>query len=177
MGKVSALVGTARNDWDSSNTADMRQQLVLILDYLDGKFFVQQDLPPGIPPPANASFDSIGLLGQQNQVPEGYLSHIVRHLRSIAQAPDATQTLIQRAIQISSRLNQVQQWLARLHTDALHLLQMDPTQLLSQNARLTLDDMKTQTGYAYNGGLNQEGVRQIYGDIQGLATFEVQAYK
>jgi hypothetical protein len=37
--------------------------------------------------------------------------------------------------------------------------------------------MKTHADYAYNGGLNQEGVRQVYVDIQELATFEVQPYK
>jgi protein tyrosine kinase len=175
-GKVSDIAGTARSDWDNQSTADMRQQLVLLLDYLDGRSLVQRDLPPNTALPTIASFDSIGLLGQQNQLPQGYLAHIDTHLRSIAQAPDVTQPMSQQAIQISNHLNLVRQWLEAVHADALRLLRMDSAQLLSQDAKLTLDDMKTHADYAYNGGLNQEGIRQIYSDIQRLATFEVQPY-
>ncbi len=176
MGKVSAIAGTARGDWDNQSTTDMRQQLILILDYLDGNTLVRQDLPPNTLPPTNASFDSIGLLGQQNQLPQGYLAHIDTHLRSITQAPDVTQTMSQQATQISKRLNPVRQWLETVHADALRLLKMGPGQLLSPDAKLILDDMKTHADYAYVGGLNQEGVRQIYAEIQKLATFEVQTY-
>jgi hypothetical protein len=176
MGRVSNLVGMARGDWDTKNTNDMRQQLTLILDYLDGKSLVQQDLPPTIPPPTNAPFDSVGLLGQQNQEPLGYLSHINTHLSGLTHAPGGTQTQSRQAIQINNHLNQVSQWLEQVRADAKRLLQMGPAQLLSQDGRLTLDDMKTQADYAYNGRLNQEGVRQIYIEIQQLATFEVQPY-
>ncbi len=176
MSKVSDIAGTARSDWDNQNTNDMRQQLILILDYLDGNSLVQQDLPSNTAIPTSASFDSIGLLGQQNQLPQGYLSHIDAHLRSIAQAPDVTPTMSQQAIQISNHLDLVRQWLETVHADALRLLKMDPAQLLSQDAKLALDDMKTHAGYAYNGGLGKEGIRQVYMDIQKLATFEVQPY-
>lgn len=171
---LSGLAGRARDDWNSQGPGDIRQQL--ILDYLDGNSLVQQDLPPNTALLTSASFDSIGLLGKQNRLPQGYLAHIDTHLRSIAQAPDVTQPMSQQAIQISNHLNLVRQWLEVVHADALRLLRMDSAQLLSQDAKLTLDDMKTHADYTYNGGLNHKGVHQIYSDIQGLATFEVQPY-
>lgn len=175
-GKVADKVGRVGDDWDNQSIDDLRQQLILILDCLDGRAFVQQDLPPNTSLPANVRFDYFGLLGKQNQEPRGLLNHINTHLRSLTQAPGATSKLVQKANQISMNINQVQQWLEMVREDAKVLLQMDDTQLLSLQAKAKLDNMKAQAGYAYNGLMDQEGVRQIDRDIQGLATFEVQPY-
>lgn len=74
----------------------------------------------------------------------------------------------------------VMSWLQMAHDDATALFPMTNAQLLSRAAQSTLQDMVSQTNYAYNGQtigkIKQEGIEQIYTDILKLATFDVQPY-
>lgn len=183
--ELSNLAGRAGDDWHNEQVNDLRRQVVCILYYLDGNAFIWQDLPLNTPLSIDAADRhdaSIGLIGRQNEEPSGYLAHISLHLNGLTQAPGATPEMSQRAGQVDRSLNQVRQWLERVRQDALLLIRMNNTQLLSQESQPTLNNFETQAEYAYYGQSNQasnelqEGVSQIYSDIQRLTTFDIIQY-
>jgi hypothetical protein len=182
--KVMQYSGSAKDCYQNGQTNCLRKNVIRILDYLDGKTFVQTDVPPGTPNLVDPRLGSVALLefDPQNQNPPGYLYHINKHLQGIIQAPGATQDQRQIAAQIDKAINQVTSWLQLVRTDAKKLINTPDNQLLSPGALSLLNDMDTQAGYAYSGQLDpatnqtQGGVLQIHHNIERLATFNVTAY-
>jgi len=182
--KVTEWTGSARDCWQGHDTACIHSNLVRILDYLDGKVYVQTDVPAGTPNLVNPRIAPVALLefDPQNQNPPGYLYHINKHLRGIIQAPGVTPEQRQLAAQISTELNTVTNWLEQVRQDAKKLMAISQVQWLSPASLSILNDMETQASYAYTGQLdpntnqNQGGVLQIHHDIERLATFDVTAY-
>ena len=182
--KIMQFSGSAKDCYQNNQTNCLRKNVIRILDYLDGKTFVQTDVPPGTPNLVDPRLGSVALLefDPQNQNPPGYLYHINKHLQGIIQAPGATQDQRQIAAQIDKAINQVTSWLQQVRTDAKKLMNTPDNQLLSQRSLSLLNDMDTQAGYAYSGQLDpatnqtQGGVLQIHHNIERLATFNVTAY-
>ncbi len=178
---------TARDDWQaggSANVSLMSQDVIRVLDYLDGIPYVGRDLPATIASPVlvDSRMGRIGLL-QFNplQNPPGYLDHIVLHLNGLTSSPGANSFLQQRAAQIIAAINTVNGWLEQIRQDAKQLAAMlDEHQ---QQALTLLNDMATKASFALNGESNpvtgnmQEGVERIYQAIQSLATMDIMRYR
>ena len=179
--KVLEWAGSARDSWERSETISIRNQVIRILDYLDGLAYVQQDVPPGTPILVNPKIAPVALLefDALNQNPPGYLFHVSKHLRAITQSPGATANQHKLAETINNALNEVQGWLDQVRQDAKKLVNMPVNQLASPGALSILDDMETQARNAYIGQLDpttnqlHDGVVQIHYDIQFLAAFDV----
>ena len=179
--KILEWAGSARDSWERNETVSIHNQVIRILDYLDGLAYVQRDVPPGTPILVNPRIVPVALLefDAQNQNPPGYLFHVSKHLRAIAQSPDATANQRMLAAAINNALNNVNGWLDQVRKDAKLLINMPVDQLASSGALPILDDMETQARYAYIGQLDpttnqvHDGVVQIHYDIQSLAVFEV----
>ncbi len=155
--------------------------LVRILDYLDGSVYVQADVPPGTPLYIDPTIARVALLefDEVHQQPPGYLKHIGNHLRVLTSSPGATAAQHALAIQIGQAINNVQGWLAAVHTDAVTLEKMNNGQLSQPGAASMLNDLFKQANAAFVGQFDantstvKEGVVQIHYKIQGLATFYV----
>ena len=178
------LAGSAKDAWNAKNFPLIHQQVVSILDYLDGEKLAQQDVPPGTPILADPQIAQVGMLQlQANQEPPGYLYHIALHLNGVLASPGATQNQHNLAIQINAGVNNVNGWLGQLRQDAIQLVHMSSAQLALPSSLEKLNDMVTQANNAYMGfnnpstGQQQIGVSQIYRDVQLLATFDVKPYK
>ncbi len=184
---VSQWAVNAQVAWQNKAIHTIRQRVVDILYYLDGRDCVQPDLqgiPPGTPAaPESATITtaaSVGLLGQcgQQQVP-GYLKHIDTHLNGLVQAPGATPGQIKLAAQITTEINQVNSLLVKMRQDGQQLVKMSDAQLLQASTQAILNDLATQAGFAYNGqnssagSQGQPGVQQIHDDIERLGTLDV----
>jgi eukaryotic-like serine/threonine-protein kinase len=179
--KVLEWSGSARDYWEQKNTDGLRNQVIRVLDYLDGSQYVWQDVPPGTPNLVNPRIAPVGLLKltSGSQDPPPYLYHINIHLQGVVGCPGATDEQRHLAGQIDADLNNAQNWLQQVRQDAKQLMQTDPADLLSDSSLNLLDDMETYARYAFVGKLDpsnnqtQGGVVQIYYDSQALATMGV----
>jgi hypothetical protein len=174
----------AQNAWSKHDAPSVRTQLVSILDYLDGAAYVQADVPPGTGLQVDPTIARVALLElDQQQDPPGYVKHIGLHLTSIANNPYATPSQKALASQLLDTLNVINAQFERMRTDAKRLVNMTDAQLLQPSSQAMLNDLAMQAQYAYNGRRDaatnsgqQEGVVQVYKDLQRLATFEAQPY-
>jgi len=129
-----------------------------------------------IVPNANAGLLEFDVVHQQ---PPGYLKHIASHLQGITSSPGVTSAQRTLAIRITQTINNVQDWLETVHTDAVKLEKMDNSQLSQPAALSILNDMFTQANSAFVGQFDpntntvKEAVVQIHYNIQRLATFDV----
>ncbi len=189
--KVFAASTSARDAWQAKDFQTARSQIVRMIDYLDGKTLALKDLPPGVQLITDPHYDQIPLLGidpkdpgysNNEDTPPGFVYLIDIHLSGALQSPDTTQSQRKLAGQITADLNDVDQWLEQARNDAKQLLQLDDTQLAQPSALSVLNDMATQTQYAYAGRFDQPtaqskgGAIGIYGNIQHLADFAVKPY-
>ena len=179
--KILEWAGSARDSQGTGGTAFMRRQLMRILDYLDGTYYIQQDLP-GSSLQVDPTIAKIGLLtfDASNQNPPGYVYHIGKHLREIASLPGSTAEQKALAAQINQSLDIVNGWFRTMRIDALQLYKMTDEQLLSSDARSQLDALTALANQAFVGQLNSQGqvvdgIVQIHYNIQRLATFTIKA--
>ena len=180
---VQQRAAKAESCWHTKDIVCIQHNVIRVLDYLDGKNYVQQDVPQGTALQVDPRLISVALLElDPNQNPPGYLYHINRHLQGIVQAPGATPAQQQLANQIDTGLNTLSSTLQLVHSDAKKLVAVPQNDLFSQNTLSLLTDMTTQAGYAFNGKPNgstnqmQGGAVEIYRNSQRLATFDVTAY-
>jgi serine/threonine protein kinase len=185
---VSQWAVNARDARQNRDIHTIRQSVVDILYYLDGRDCVQPDLqgiPAGTPAtPESATIATnagAGLLDHlcgQQQIP-GYLAHIDTHLNGIMHAPGATPGQVKLTAQITTEINQVNSLLVKMRQDAQQLVKMSDAQLLQSSSQAILNDLATQAGSAYNGqnsstgNQGQPGVQQIHDDIERLGTLDV----
>jgi len=86
------------------------------------------------------------------------------------------------AAQITTDLNNVDHWLTQARSDAKQLLSFNSAQFVQPSSLSLLNDLATQTQYAYAGlfdqstGQSKGGAIGIYGNIQHLADFAVKPY-
>ena len=179
--KLLEWAGSARDAQKGGDTAFMRRQLSRILDYLDGTYYIQHDVP-GSTLLADPTISKIGLLtfDEANQSPPGYIYHIGKHLREVASLPASTSEQKMLASRINQSLDVVNGLLFSMRLDALQLYKMTDAQLLSSNARNQLNALTTLANEAFVGQINSQGqvvdgIVQIHYDIQRLATFTIRA--
>lgn len=180
--KILEWAGSARDSQQTGNVAFIHRQLTRIIDYLDGTYYNQHDLP-GQPLLVDPTIAKIGLLTFDTALQvnnPGYLYHIGTHLRDIAVLPQADAQQKALAIEISQAINGVNAWYQTIRTDVLQLYQMPAAQLLGSAGRTLLDTVATLANTAFVGQINSQGqvidgVVQIHYAIQRLATFDVRA--
>ncbi len=174
--------GSARDLQPTGNVGLIRRQLARIIDYLDGTYYNQHDLP-GVPLLVDPTIAKLGLLtfdtALQTDDP-GYLYHIGTHLHDIAALPQADAQQKTLAAQISQAINAVNGWYETMRTDILQLYAMSDAQLLGSQGRPLLDEVATLANEAFVGQINSQGqvidgVVEIHYAIQRLATFDVKA--
>lgn len=178
--KVHEWSGAARDAWERNDVPYIQGQIIRILDYLDGKVYVQQDLPAGTPNLVNPRLAPLALLQLNgNQQPPGLLYLIDLHLSALVQAPGISQAKHVLAGQIDRDVNNVEKWLQQVRTDAKQIYHMTAAQILTPTGLSLLDDMESAGRNAFIGELDpntntiQGGVVQIHDDIQHLATYEI----
>ena len=170
----------------SANVSLMSQDVIRILDYLDGIAYVQKDLPAATPNPVlvDARMGTFGLLqfDPQQQL-SGYLQHMSIHLNGLTSSPGANNLLREHAAQILVASNTVNGWLEQIRQDARQLVAMKDEQLKQQQALTLLNDIVSNTNFALNGksdpvtGNMQKGVEWIYKAIQSLATMDITPFR
>ncbi len=174
---ASALRGTG----EAQDPSFLRSDLYRILDELDGRAFVQQDVPAGTPLYDDPQVVRVPLLQlEPGQNPPGYLTSIALHLAAIAHSPDATQEQRQIAVAITKKLIEVTAQLQQVRESARQLVSLSDVQLSQPAAQSLVDDLVEQASNAYSGTLNpQTGEREggslwIADQLELLATIAVE---
>jgi eukaryotic-like serine/threonine-protein kinase len=176
---------SARDDWNAQRYYSLRTEAISMLDYLDGSANVAADTQPGTPILANNRIAQVGLLefDPAHQNPPGYLYHIELHLNGVLQSPGSTQYQRTQATQITTTLGHVKTALEQVRHDATQLAAMDNAQLAQPSTLSLLNDMVIAATNAYQGQANpstnqtQNGMSQLYVQIQKLAMFSVTPYR
>lgn len=177
VGKVGERAQMAQDYWKKQDAQQVRNQLIGMLDYLDGVFYVNKDAPPDTPLQAPQEYAHIGLLQID---PQGYLQHIEFHLSAIAQNPDASSDQKALATRLIGEINKINAQCTKVHQDAVILLRMTDAQLFQPSSLSLLNDMVAPAEVASNGSNQQvqlEGAVKVFNDMQNLASFDVEAYK
>ena len=191
---VLEAANSAREAWHTPNADTIRDQLIRILDYLDGAAFVQADVPHGTPLLIDARVSQVALLGPaphtvnppgyvySGDVPPGYVYLISEHMGGAIESPQTTADQRALAVQINRELDREKELLDQEHQDAKRLLSMDDAQLLQAGALSLLDDLAAQGQDAYTGQNNpstnqlEGGALGIYNSLQRLAAFDIWQY-
>ena len=188
--KILEWSGSARDFWTNGSPTGIRQQVIRVLDYLDGAMNVQQDVPPGTKNLVNQHIAPVALLpmGQsmsqpsqmgQMTVNDGLLFIIGTHLQALIQAPGISQENHSLAALIHQDSDNVQAHLQNVRSYAKQLVNMTDAQLLTSRAQSLLDSMETEARYAFIGQVNpntdtvQGGVVEIHYTIERLATLDI----
>jgi len=181
---------SARDDYhaQAGDPTVIHNLFVSMLDYLDGAPNVHIDVPPGTPIAADPVASKVALLSvvpAQQQVtdpannPPGYLDHVPLHLNAVIRAADATPQMRALATEIVQSLNNAGRWLVQARMLAQQLVNMNADQLAQPTTLTMLDNLLTDTTYAYIGQLNpntnqvKPGILQVHYDIQRLATLNI----
>lgn len=191
---VASLASSLTEDWHNRATGALHNQVIRILEYLDGQAISKTDLPASTPWLADAQTAQVPLLGPppkdadppgyvfQNETPPGYVYLVQTHLNGTILAPQATPEQHQLAVQINGAIDSARQALTTVYQDAKRLLALPDAQLLQASALAVMDDLATQAQYAYTGqpdpasGATQGGSLWIYNNFQRLATLAVDQY-
>lgn len=191
---TSNLANNLVGEWKNQNALTIHDQLVSILDYLDGASFVTADVPSGTPLLADAHDVQVGLLGPspqdadppgyvyQDESPPGYTYLVEEHMNGAILSPQTTSQQRQLAIKISEGLQRIQHALAQASQDAKQLVRLTAGQLLAPASLTVLNDLAAQLRYAYIGSSQSStatssgGVFWIYASLQSLATFDIAPY-
>jgi tRNA A-37 threonylcarbamoyl transferase component Bud32 len=191
---VANLASTLSEDWHNRAAGTIHDQVIRILEYLDGQAISKTDLPASTPWLVDTQTAQVPLLGPapkdadppgyifQNETPPGYVYLIQTHLNGTILAPEATADQHHLAVQINGAIDSARQALTVVYQDAKRLLALPTAQFLQASALAIMDDLATQAQYAYTGqpdpstGATRGGSLWIYNNFQRLATFEVDRY-
>ena len=181
---VATLAAAAKAALLAHNYALARENSILILDYLDGRSYVQNDLPPEVNLPTGTMNDEIPLLSPNPQSTDavGYIRLVGLHLTGMLSLSPATQAQRQSGSQIITTLDTVRDALQQTRDDAKMLATLDDTQFAQPSTSALVDDMVTQTQGAYTGKVNQKGQQVsggtmwVYNAIQHLVNFTIVRY-
>lgn len=185
---------SAREAWHSSDLTTIRNQVIQLLDYIDGSAFVTTDVPHGTPLLVDAQASQIALLGlapnapdppgyvYNGEVPPGYVYLISEHMGGAIESPQTTPDQKALAIKINKALDAEVSILNQARNDAKQLLAMSRTQLLQPAALAILNDLAAQAQNAYTGQINPTtgqsdgGALWTYNNLQRLVAFDIRPY-
>ena len=176
---VALLAQNAKSAWSAQQYTSLHKTIVSILDFLDGSKEVGQDVPAGTPIYANPQIAQVGLLefDPLHQNPPGYLYHISLHISGVLNSPGSTEYQRNLAVKINASLDNIKRNLNQARHDAAQLAAMDNNQLAQPSTLNLITDLISVTTNAWQGSGSQDGVAQLYVQIQRLATFSVMPYK
>jgi transcriptional regulator with XRE-family HTH domain len=177
---------SAVNNWQPEGKTDVhmiRQDMIRLLDYLDGIAYVREDVPATTPVLVDLRIGTFGLLqlDPQQQL-RGYLQHMSTHLNGLIQSPGANTLMRERANQILVASNTVNRWFEKIRLDAKQIVALNDEQQQQPQALTLLNDIKNNANYALNGetdpstGNTQQGVGWIYDTMLTLATMDITPY-
>ncbi len=187
VSKIDEWAGSAQSDWHGAQTspgdaAQLHRQLLRVLEYLDGIFYYERDVPAGSPWIVDPLAGKIGVLDcVQAQQPPAFLAHVDIHLTGLASAPGHTVQQQQLAVLIDTVVARMTIDLQRVRKDAALLVTMNTTRLRQQGNQALLDDMAYLTSEVTSGwldsptGENIGGVLWISSRLQQLAVVSVSA--
>jgi hypothetical protein len=175
-GQVGARAQSAQEFWKSHDAQQVRNQMIGMLDYLDGASYINSDLPPSTPlqvPQADAHF---GLLAVD---PQGLVARAELYLKAIAQSPSASTDQKALATRLVAQVNKINAQYEIVHQDARMLMQMTDAQLLQPSSLSLLNDMAAHAADAFTGNakIGLEGAVKVFNDMQSLANFDAEAYQ
>ncbi|MBV9711007.1 MAG: protein kinase [Ktedonobacteraceae bacterium] len=192
--KVLELANSAQDNW-RVNFTQLRAQIISILDYLDGKDSVRQDIPMRLSVMVtNPHYVQVPLVGPfpdgqdpagysfADESPPGYVYLISSHLAGTVLSLDATPEQRDLAGSIQVAIDQVKNWLEQVRLDAKHLIAMNGNQLSQPSTFSLIDDMILNAQYAFSGqtdpitGQNQGGAIWICNNIQRMASFTIKPF-
>ena len=194
ISSVLALANSAGYDWQNKDTRSLHDQLIHILEYIDGASVVHSDVPEGTPLPANQNTSQIALQGPapRNPEPPGYLYSgetppglvylVSAYLNGAIRSPQATQDQRRLAMQVNADIKKLESVLERIRQDARVLITINGARLLQPPSLSTLNDMMIQARYAYDGQIDSSsrqpegGALGIYNGLQRLASFVVMPF-
>jgi eukaryotic-like serine/threonine-protein kinase len=149
---------------NQSKLAEVQGNMTDILYYLKGSCLTSN---PGLTNP-------VSLYDCNNQ---GYLTLVKNNLSNIMNVASATPEQRQLARQTMQAVNDLNQPLQKIISDAEKLRLESSNQLIAD--QIDADDMELQAQYAYAGwsdpatGMSHPGIGQVYNYIQQLATFDL----
>jgi eukaryotic-like serine/threonine-protein kinase len=178
---------SARDDYHAQVTDPtvIHNLFVSMLDYLDGSPNVHIDVPGGgiAADPVASQVALLTVDAAQGKDlaknPPGYLDHVPLHLNGVVQAPDATPQMRALATKIIQSLNNAGKWLKDARMLVQQLVNMNADQLAQPTTLTMLDNLLSDTTYAYIGQLDPNtnqvlpGVLQVHYDIQRLAALTI----
>jgi transcriptional regulator with XRE-family HTH domain len=131
------LSNNAVNIWQSdgrTNVSLIRQDMIRLLDYLDGKAYVWQDVPATTKVLVDARMVAFGLLNFDDPQPPfpSYLQHMSTHLTGLVDSPGANNLMRVYANQILMAADTVNGWFKQIRQDARQLVEMKDEQLGQQ---------------------------------------------
>jgi len=191
---VMEAANSAREAWHSNDTSTIRNQVIRILDYLDGSSFVNTDVPRGTPLLVDARASQVALLGPSpnnpdppgyaygSEAPPGYVYLISEHMSGAIESPQTTADQKTLAVQINSQLDIEIGVLGQMRQEAKQLLGMNNGQLLQPAALSLLNNLATQAQDAYTGQINPStgqadgGALWTFNNLQRLAAFDIGPY-
>ncbi len=175
-GAVGESAQSAQTFWKSHDARQVRNQIIAMLDYLDGTSYVNNDLPPGTPLQVPQAYAHFGLLFVD---PQGLLAHVESSLKAITQSPSASRDQKALATRLITEVHKINAQLELVRQDARLLMQMTDAQLLQPSSLSLINDMAAHTASAFTGNakLGLEGAVKVLSDIQSLANFDAEAYQ
>ncbi len=182
--QVRDLAVSAQAAYTMENPLQVYQQLVRLLDYLDGTTVAQKDLAPGTPVLVDQSMARVGLLDLDPTSGNhaGFIDHIAFHLTGLDDSPGRTPGQHILAVQIEAQLSLVKQELEQARLDAKRLIGQPLDQLLSPSSLALLGDLVKQTNLAFDGQFSSPsttsdgGVAWISKELEQLAEIPVMPY-
>jgi len=191
---VVEAANSAREALHTSDISTLRNQVIRILDYLDGSSFVHTDVPHGTPLLADVRASQVALLGPSpnnppppgytfgDEPPPGYVYLISEHMSGAIESPQTTPDQKSLAVKINNALDAEINILSQARQNAKQLLAMNNAQLLQPAALSILNDLAAQAQNAYTGQINpttgqsEGGALWIYNNLQRLVAFYILPY-
>jgi hypothetical protein len=184
--KVFELANATNGLGQQQNWYLVRNNLIRILDYLDGANNVAADVPKGTPflvqPPEIAHIPLL-TLDPGNQNPPGFIDHLETHLLGLTSSPEATDADRTIASQVHSELGKIATHLAKVHEDAKQLINLSTAELADPKNASIFTDMLDSANAAFVGELDpakntrQGGATFVHDVLPKIATIDVKAFK
>lgn len=179
--KIEEWSSSAQVEGSSVDDTYAHNDMIYILDALDGKQNFSADVPSGIHSFFNSPIPLL-TLNPGNQNPLGYIDNMEQHMQGLSTSPDATAGQQALARQIITALHQVNNSLNQAHKDAKKLVTMSGAQLEAKATFSLLEDLMVQANNAFVGQINPTtgqrsgGATWIHDVIPQLATLNVTQY-
>ena len=185
VSKVEEWASAAQGDWHGMQTSpgdtdQIHRQLLRILEYLDGEFYYERDVPTGSPWIVDPSAGKIGLLDRvQSQQPPAFLVHVDIHLTGLASSPGHTMQQQQLAVLIDKVITRMSMDLQQVRNDAAILVKMNMQQLRLPGNQAKLNEIANLTSEVKSGwfdihtGEDIGGVLWITSRLQQLASVPI----